>query len=199
MSALLGAAGLRPAAESSLLVSTDWLAKNLKDRSVMVLVVDRNDSAARGTSPARAASNGRLPSRTRTISRPGASRNSRRSGLNGSRPATRWSRTATSDTARAGATSSRACSAIRPSSTTDRTRSGRGSSTRPSPHRRRSGSPDRRLELARDHRAHGIGRATARHVSGNRAIRKGERSNRRRSPVISSAINSPMAIENLNP
>jgi thiosulfate/3-mercaptopyruvate sulfurtransferase len=43
--ATMGATSPRPAADSTMLVTTDWLANNLKDRSVVVLVVDRNDSA----------------------------------------------------------------------------------------------------------------------------------------------------------
>src|ERR1035437_4151995 len=45
--AVMGAASSRPAPDASLLVSTGWLAKNLTDRSVVVLVVDRTDSAYR--------------------------------------------------------------------------------------------------------------------------------------------------------
>lgn len=45
LAAALGAASAPSAPDSALLVSTDWLAKNLSDRSVVVLVVDRNDSA----------------------------------------------------------------------------------------------------------------------------------------------------------
>ena len=41
----IGAAPATPKPDSSLLVSTEWLAKNLADRSVVVLVVDRTDSA----------------------------------------------------------------------------------------------------------------------------------------------------------
>ncbi len=45
LAATIGAAAPRVAPDASLLVSTDWLAKNLGDRAVVVLVVDRNDSA----------------------------------------------------------------------------------------------------------------------------------------------------------
>ena len=44
--AVMGAAAARKP-DPSLLVTTDWLAKNLTDRSVVVLVVDRTDSAYR--------------------------------------------------------------------------------------------------------------------------------------------------------
>ena len=46
VSAVVGAASAR-APDASLLVSTDWLAKNLTNRAVVVLVVDRTDSAYR--------------------------------------------------------------------------------------------------------------------------------------------------------
>jgi len=45
--AVMGAVSSRPAPDASLLVTTGWLAKNLTDRSVVVLVVDRTDSAYR--------------------------------------------------------------------------------------------------------------------------------------------------------
>jgi thiosulfate/3-mercaptopyruvate sulfurtransferase len=45
--AVMGAISSRPAPDASLLVTTDWLAKSLADRSVVVLVVDRTDSAYR--------------------------------------------------------------------------------------------------------------------------------------------------------
>jgi thiosulfate/3-mercaptopyruvate sulfurtransferase len=44
---MLAGASPAPAPDASLLVTTGWLAKNLTDRSVMVLVVDRTDSAYR--------------------------------------------------------------------------------------------------------------------------------------------------------
>ena len=44
---LAGAASIAPKPDTSLIVSTDWLARNLNDRSVVVLVVDRTDSAYR--------------------------------------------------------------------------------------------------------------------------------------------------------
>jgi thiosulfate/3-mercaptopyruvate sulfurtransferase len=47
LSVLLGAASAAPKPDTSLIISTDWLAKNLNDRSVVVLVVDRTDSAYR--------------------------------------------------------------------------------------------------------------------------------------------------------
>ena len=45
--AVMGASSAAQGADSTLLVRTDWLAKNLADRSVVVLVVDRNDSTYR--------------------------------------------------------------------------------------------------------------------------------------------------------
>jgi thiosulfate/3-mercaptopyruvate sulfurtransferase len=45
--AVMGAISSRPAPDASLLVTTDWLANHLADRSVVVLVVDRTDSAYR--------------------------------------------------------------------------------------------------------------------------------------------------------
>src|ERR1019366_1060038 len=45
--AVMGASSAAQGADSTRLVRTDWLAKNLADRSVVVLVVDRNDSAYR--------------------------------------------------------------------------------------------------------------------------------------------------------
>jgi thiosulfate/3-mercaptopyruvate sulfurtransferase len=47
LSVMLAAASPAPAPDTSLLVTTDWLAKSLPDRSVVVLVVDRTDSAYR--------------------------------------------------------------------------------------------------------------------------------------------------------
>jgi thiosulfate/3-mercaptopyruvate sulfurtransferase len=47
LGAVMGSTSAAPKPDSSLLVSTDWLAKNLVDRSVVVLVVDRTDSAYR--------------------------------------------------------------------------------------------------------------------------------------------------------
>ncbi len=47
LSVLLGASSAARKPDASLIVSTDWLAKNLKDHSVIVLVVDRTDSAYR--------------------------------------------------------------------------------------------------------------------------------------------------------
>ena len=47
LSVMLAGASPAPAPDASLLVTTGWLAKNLTDRSVMVLVVDRTDSAYR--------------------------------------------------------------------------------------------------------------------------------------------------------
>jgi thiosulfate/3-mercaptopyruvate sulfurtransferase len=43
--AAFGAASSPGKPDSSMLVSTEWLAKNLSDPSVVVIVVDRNDSA----------------------------------------------------------------------------------------------------------------------------------------------------------
>ena len=43
--AVMGAISSRPAPDASLLVTTGWLANHLTDRSVVVLVVDRTDSA----------------------------------------------------------------------------------------------------------------------------------------------------------
>jgi thiosulfate/3-mercaptopyruvate sulfurtransferase len=45
--ALTGAGSSAAKPDTSLIVSTDWLARNLSDRSVVVLVVDRTDSAYR--------------------------------------------------------------------------------------------------------------------------------------------------------
>ena len=47
LSSIFGAAAPARSPDSSLVVSTDWLAKNLQDRSVVVLLVDRTDSAYR--------------------------------------------------------------------------------------------------------------------------------------------------------
>jgi thiosulfate/3-mercaptopyruvate sulfurtransferase len=47
LGAMAGAAPLRPAPGAALLVSTGWLETNLADRAVVVLVVDRTDSAYR--------------------------------------------------------------------------------------------------------------------------------------------------------
>lgn len=47
LSALLAAASVTPKPDAGLLVSTDWLSHNLAGRSVVTLVVDRNDSAYR--------------------------------------------------------------------------------------------------------------------------------------------------------
>jgi thiosulfate/3-mercaptopyruvate sulfurtransferase len=47
LGALSGAGSTAPKPDTSLIVSTDWLARNLDDRSVVVVVVDRTDSAYR--------------------------------------------------------------------------------------------------------------------------------------------------------
>src|ERR1017187_2942423 len=47
LGAVMGSTSAAPKPDSSLLVTTGWLARNLNDPSVVVLVVDRTDSAYR--------------------------------------------------------------------------------------------------------------------------------------------------------